>query len=63
MLRGRSVLQRWFTERGGGSTIEIDLKFIRADGLSQKKGFVDGHCRSNPWLGESSDADFKSDFI
>ena len=37
-LRGRwSVLQRWFTQSGGESTIEIDLKFIRADGLSQKK--------------------------
>ena len=38
MLRGRSVLQRWFTERGRvKSTIEIDLKFIRAGGWLQKK--------------------------
>ena len=37
------------SHREGGSTIEIDLKFIRAGGWSQKKErFVDGHCHSYP---------------
>ena len=32
-------MQRWFTQRGGRvkSTIEIDLKFIKAGGWSQKR--------------------------
>ena len=57
MLRGRSVLQRWFTEREGGSSQLsrlISSSSELAAGCKKRKGFVDGQCHSNPWLGESS---------